>query len=173
MYITPFFKAASNATSTAFTAKIPVATKPSGDRVFDLGVAPYSVARILPAFALLLPVCTGGNNKTFDMRLWGWNLLSDDSCWVPYLICDLSVVAGNMDAAAAGAGLFLPDTLTVNKGVATATGAWDTVLSTTNDTPAHVAFHLLGAHLIEFDYDADAGASASTADNCLFKLFDF
>jgi hypothetical protein len=103
------------------------------------------------------------------MRLWGWNKVWETALYIPYLIADLSITLGNIDASTPIAtNTFMADTIVLNKGIPA--GVFSGLLNTANDTQGSIILHLLGAQFIYFDFDADAGAAASTDANCYFKL---
>lgn len=162
----PLRKASStNSTATAFTAKIPTATKPSGAAVHDLFDGDYGVAieTYLPDYVQIIPFGTDGNNDTFDMRLWGWSRAytgTSSELWIPQLLASLSVVLGNVDGSAIAASTFLADSITVNVGAAA--GQFRDLVQTANDTPASVIFHIRGCELLEFDFDLAGGQEAAS-----------
>lgn len=176
----PFRKAlATNATSTAFTAQNASTTAPSGVGVFDLcapdlgiGTA-ASVSQRLTSFLQLVPFGTAADNKTFDMRLWGFNPTTDSTpIYIPQLLLDISVTLCAITATPIAANTFLADTITVNKGPAD-NAEWRSLISNANDTVASVLIHTRGCRYIKFDFDADAGAAASTDCNCLWRPTEY
>jgi hypothetical protein len=164
-----------NATATSFTAKSGTATKPVAsfaNGIHDLftdQAQHYSV----PRFIDLQPFGTAANNNTFDMQLWGWSrtydtpTFSTSPIWIPRLLIELNVVLGNVTFTYLSATQQLADTLTIAKG-----DADSPIISPANDYAASILVHLRGSELIEFEFDADAGASASTGANCLWKCMD-
>jgi hypothetical protein len=160
---------ATNSTNTTFAAKIPTTTVPSGNGFFDLSDRPYGQTSSSPSYIHLLPFGTAANNKTFDMRLWGYAKTGDATpLYVPFIIADLSITLGNIDASAIAASTFLADTIVLNKGIPA--GQFSGLLNTANDSPGSIVLHLLGAKYIFFDFDADAGGAASTDANCYWRL---
>jgi hypothetical protein len=174
--IAPYRKALAVATtSTSFTAKVPTTTKPlatSTRSVVDLFSDDYGLATetYVPSHVMLLPYLTAVDNVTGDMRLWGWNKVPDGATpiWVPTLLCQLALVAGNIDASAIEASALLADTITATYGYGT---SWATGINspagTTNLTGGFIA-HCLGSELLEFDFDV----GTATAANCLWRMVD-
>ncbi len=157
-----------NSAATSFTAKIPVAVKPSGSGVFDLfdrdlGLA---VETYMPRGIQIIPFGTDANDETFDLRVWGWSKVHLTDLWIPQMLLDLSVTLGNIAATAIGADHFLADTIVVNEGSAETTST--DLLSTADDTPASVILNLRGCQLIEFDFDLTGAAAC----NCYFRPVD-
>ena len=95
---TVFTKArTTDSASTAFTAKIPTVTMPSGSGIHDLSGG-RSGGGSVPSYLQLVPYGKDTNNDTFNMRLWGWNSTSDATpLYSPQLLLDLSLVLGNID----------------------------------------------------------------------------
>jgi hypothetical protein len=154
-----------NSTATAFTAKIPVVTKPSGDGVHNLFDPNYGYATgtWTPDYIQIIPFGTNGDGDTFDARLWGWSKVYSEELWVPQLIAEMSIVLGNISGAAIAANTFLADSITVDIG--TTSG----LIQTANDTPASVLFHVRGCDLLEFDFDL-AGAQEGVSMNAYWRL---
>ncbi len=153
----------------SFEAKIPIATKPSGDGVFNLLDEANGVHQgiFIPEKIIIIPYATNANNETFDIRLWGWNKYDVATpIWIPTILIGLNVVVGNINNDAILNNSFLADTLTLVEGIDA-----NNVLSTGDaDLPARAIVALEGVELIEFDFDVDAGGSASNSDNCLFRF---
>lgn len=174
-HVYPFRRArTTNSTSTAFTAKVPTATEPTGAGVFDLFDADLGLATntFSPSHVMLMPFGTDANNETFALRLWGWSKLHSPGItghdyWVPFIIADLAIVLGNI--AGIGSGEFLADTLTITK--ASGEDWFRNTVATENDTPANIILHLRGARKIEFDFDL-AGALEGAAMNCYWRVLD-
>lgn len=163
----PFRKASStDATSTSFTAKIPVATEPSGVAIHNLlsEALGWGGGVMVPSHLQLVPYCTAANDITFDFRVFGWNKVAGLSIWVPQLLIDVSVVAGNMAGTVILANSFMADTLTVNDGPAD-NGLWRSIIDCQEDLPASIVIHTRGCQYIEFDFDA----TGATAMNVLFR----
>lgn len=169
--ITPWRKALATATtSTSFTAKIPTTTKPAASTtraVIDLYDASLGIAvnAHVPKFVSLAPYLTAANNVTGDLRLWGWTKTADitTNVWVPTLLLQLAVVAGNIDGSAIEASAFMADTITVTYGPDEATE-----ISPANDLSAVILTHIRGAELLELDFDV----GTATAANCLWRVMD-
>lgn len=160
---------ATNATSTSFTAQNATTTEPTGVGVFDLGGLPYGNPVFVPTCLQLVPFGTAADNKTFDMRLWGFSPTSDSTpIYIPQLLLDISVTLCAITATPIAANTFLADTIVVNKGPAD-NAEWRSLISNANDTVASVLIHTRGCRYIKFDFDADAGAAASTDCNCLWR----
>jgi hypothetical protein len=150
--------------ATSFTAKVATTTKPTGD-----GVIPASgFENTLPQQDDLLwfkPWGTNANNEDFHMRLWGWTVdTSATPQWEPSLILELVVTLGNI-AASKGSDSFDADTITLAKGDSTAK-----IISPANDLPGYVVVDVVGFHLLEFDFDINAGATASTSASVLYRF---
>lgn len=154
-----------NSTATAFTAKIPTATEPSGVGVIDVFSAAYGFGgdTYSPDYIQVIPFGTNGADDTFDMRIWGWSKVVGADLWIPQLIADLSVTLGSISGSAIAANTFLADTIVVNAG--TSSG----VISTADDTSASGMFHLRGCSLLEFDFDL-AGAQEAVSMNAYWRL---
>lgn len=152
-----------NSTATAFTAKIPVATKPSGTGVFDVFAAALGIAtaHCLPKFLQVIPFGTDADGETFDLRVWGWSRVLGGNLWVPQLLTQLAVTLGNVSGAAIGTNHFLSDTLVATDGAVADSGTGTSILSPENDTPASALIHLRGCELIEFDFDLGTAAAAN------------
>lgn len=170
--VVPWRKAlATENTDTTYEAKAGTTTKPSGDGVFDLldesnGV---HVGIYIPEKIILLPYGANANNETFDMRLWGWSRVAlATPVWIPQILVGLNVVLGNITCTDLLANGFLADTLTEVEGKDGTSNI--ALVSGDADIPARCTVPLQGVELIEFDFDADAGGSASAADNCLFRF---
>lgn len=159
MLIQRFRKAlATNSTATAFVAKLPTATMPSGTGVFDLGLS--ATGQIV-----ILPYGTTTNDTTFDVRLWGWSQVEGLDLWVPDPILHLSCILGTSAGTAIGASVLMCDTIAVTKGPAD-NGPWRMVSSPADNTLAVISCQLRGSQLLEFDFDLTGAVSA----NCLWKL---
>lgn len=171
-----------NSTSTsAFGAKIPTITKPSGAGIVDLTDRDLGASGFyqMPRFVQLLPFGTDGADDTFDMQLWGWSFtaVSQPSAnattavtWIPQLLLELNVVLGSIAAPAnslKSVAQYLADAITIAKGDADAPE-----ISPSNNFAASILCHLRGCSLLEFVFKADAGAQASTGANCLFRVMD-
>lgn len=164
-------------TSTAFTAKTPTSTKPSGNGVIDLRSAALGLAKALGEAVddqmLVQPYGTNAANENFHMRVWGWakgssldSTLKDS--WIPILLGEFVVTLGSIDASdPLGSTMFLADTITESSGD---TAAIETV-SPTNDLPAWFVLDTRGCELIEFDFDLDAGGNAAASANCLWRTY--
>lgn len=167
----PFRRAfTTNATSSSFTAKVPTATQPSGTGVVDVldPALGMSSSNQTPAYALLIPFGGAAENLTFDLRLWGWNRITDiqsgtaqtdDFLWIPQLLLELNVTTGNLLLVT---GNYLADTLNWAKGVDDYG-----IVSPGNDLMASISCHIRGCRLLEFDVDMTGAASG----NCLYRLF--
>lgn len=158
-----------NSAASAFTAKIPVATKPSGTGVFDLfdrdlGIATHVCA---PDYIQVIPFGTDANNETFNLRVWGWSRVTE-LLWIPQLLCELAVTLGNIDATAIGASHFLADTVVLTYGAAADSGTGTSILAPANELPCSALVHLRGSELIEFDFDLVTAAAA----NCYWRVAD-
>lgn len=179
--INPFRAAlATNSTATSFVAKAPSLTKPSGAGVIDLLDASLglSASAIGPKFVQLIPFGTDGSNDTFDMQLWGWSRTAlapstygtTAETWIPQLLLELNVVLGNIASpvnSIKAAAQYLADTITIAKGDADAQE-----ISPATDYAGSILCHMRGVQLLEFGFDADAGAQACAGANCLWRLMD-
>lgn len=160
---------ATNSTASSFASKAPTLTKPSGAGVFDLYDINLGLAlnTQVPQYIFLQPYGGNSNDETFDIRLYGWNTLqdkgvADHGLWVPVLLVEANVTLGNIAATDLGANMLISDTLVIVKG--------DTVtVSPANNTPAFIKLNMLGAQLIEFDFDLTGTGDAA---NCLWKALD-
>jgi hypothetical protein len=166
---------AANSTASAFTAKVPSATKPGGVGIFDVFDANlgYAIDTKMPKFINLIPYGSDANDETFSMRLWGWSRVEnpgadDHNSWVPILLLQLDVTLGNIAMATVAANHFLADTIAVGKGADEESGSGASVISTTNDTPGSILCHLRGVEVIEFDFDMTGAAGG----NCYWRLMD-
>lgn len=158
-------------TSTSFTANTPTTTKPSGDNVIDLqdvGIAWVTDHSHVPDLVQIHPYGSDANNEDFAMRVFGWSDTQDssvDDIWIPSLICELNVTLGNIAATDLGTNMFLPDTITLEKGSSDLVK----VTSPTGDLPAYVFMDISGHKLLEFDFDLDAVGSAAASANVLLR----
>jgi hypothetical protein len=160
-----------NSTATAFTAKIPVATEPSGDGVFDLTSASVAVGSPtkVPSYIEVIPYAVDGNNDTLDMRLWGWSRVNVEALWIPRPLAEMSVVIGNISGAAIAANTFMADTITLDLGAAD--GAFTSIISPAGDVTASILIHTRGCRYIEFDFDL-AGAQEAVSMNAMWRPVD-
>ena len=78
-----------NSTAGTFYPLLPSRSMPSGDGVYDAGLAGmYS-----PRQVLLLPYADGSVGSSFSLRLYGWRNVGPDPntwVWVPMLLVELS-----------------------------------------------------------------------------------
>ena len=86
----PLHKAlALNSTAGTFQPMMPSGSMPSGDGIYDAGLAGmYSAKQIV-----LLPYADGGAGSSFSLRLYGWRAVGADPntwVWVPMLLVELS-----------------------------------------------------------------------------------
>ena len=169
-----------DATSTTFTAKAPTTTKPSGDYVIDtrddnLGLVPEN-SPFVPEWMACIPYGSDANNEDFHLRVYGWSEgASTDTtlkdAWFPVLLTELVVTLGNIDASTPlGTNYFLADTITETTGDSENDGLTE-VCSPGSDRTASFYVHTRGFRLIEFDFDVDAGSSAATNANVLWRFF--
>lgn len=170
---TPFRLAlAANDAATSYAARNPKATDPSlVAGCFDLGVAPYGWNARAPSFVHIVPFGTAADNKTFAMKVWGWNKVAEVALYVPYLIADLAITLGGTTGTAIATNTFMADTIALTKGIPA--GPFSGLNSNANDDVASIILHTLGCQYIDFDFDADAGGTASTDANAYFRLLDF
>jgi len=147
-----------NSTVSAFTAKTPTATEPSGSNVVSVMQDDGRGSSLVE----VIPLGTDAADETFSFRIWRWTKTGDD-VWVPSLLFEGAVTLGSIDATALGAGLFQADTVSETLG--------DTAnvrtVSPANDVGAYVVADLLGARKIEFDFKKTTAA----AMNLLYRLF--
>lgn len=181
----PFrYALATNSTSTGFTAQNASATEPSGAGVFDLARADFVsgstsgvISQRVPTFLQLMPFGTAANDKTFDMRVYGFNptmptdLVTDTEIYIPQLLLDVSCVTSALTFSGHAANTFLCDTLTVNDGAAD-NAEWRSLIDCQEDLPASIIIHTRGCRYIKFDWDL-AGAAEATSMNCLWRPLDF
>lgn len=166
---------ATNSTSTAFTAQNATSTEPSGTGIIDLGETSNGVGnpQFVPTYLQLIPFGTAADNKTFDMRVYGYSatvptdLVTDTALYIPQLLLDVSVVLSAITFSDHAASTFLADTLTVNDGAAD-NGIWRSLIDCQEDMVASVLIHTRGCRYIKFDWDL-AGASEATSMNCLWR----
>lgn len=171
---------ATNATGTTYTVRNTTTTEPSGAGVFDLFDIAVGVGGrgTIPEWLQLVPFGTAADNKTFAMRLTGYNATiptaSLAAIYIPQLLLDISVTLCGITATDIAASTFLADTIAVNSGGSDGGGFRSLINAVTNsaDTPASVLVHTRGCRYIRFDFDADAGASASTDCNCLWRAMN-
>ena len=154
-----------NATTTSFTAKIPVAVKPSGVGVFDVFdmAIGQAIDTYMPWYLNLIPFGTDAADETFDMRLWGWSKVADTALWIPQLLVELNVTLGSVDGTAIGASHLLADTIVIAKGDADAPE-----INPENDLPGSILVHLRGCDMFEFDFDLTGAAAA----NAYWRMMD-
>ncbi len=172
----PYRKALATATtSTSFTAKIPVATKPvatSTRAVINLYDESFGIATSpnVPKYVFLQPYLTGADNVTGDLRLWGWNKSADiaTNIWVPTLIAQLALIAGNIDGTAFEASALMVDTITATYGYGTSLATMISSPAGTTNLQGGFLTHVLGSELLEFDFDV----GTATAANCLWRMVD-
>ena len=161
-----------NSTATAaFSGKTPTTTKPSGDAVIDMlnDDTGLSIGRRIPEMLYLLPYGTDANNKTFNMRVWGWSVDftdPDSQIWIPQLLIQVNCTLGNISFSDKGASHFLVDTI-----AETTDNVSATTVSPTGDLAGHIRLPLLGAELVEFEFTTNGEVSPAAAMNCLFKPF--
>jgi hypothetical protein len=151
----------SNSTSTAFTAKPPQATKPTGSStgIHDLaGSLNYSTSNII-----ICPYGTDSDNDTFTFRLWGWTHAPTLGYYYPIKLLEAAVTLGSQ-AAAFAASTFLADTITVTHGNFTS-------VSPADNTSAYLIGKLYGVQAIEFDWDLSGGQEAA-AMNAVFRTYN-
>jgi hypothetical protein len=162
---------AANSTASSFTAKIPTATAPSGNGIFDLTDPQYGmgVNGRVPDRILVVPFGGNSNDETFDMRVWGWSRTvgaDGTAVWLPQLLAQLSVVLGNIDGSAIAANMLIADTITVTYGLADERTLGLSVMSPANDVPAAAYIGLRGCERIEFDFDLTGTGDAA---NCFWR----
>ncbi len=148
----------SNSTSTAFTAKTPTATEPSGTGVLDFTAIGVRTTYEVPETLVVVPYGTDAANETFAMRIWGWTQDESDSIWIPRLLSGVACTLGNVSYAAKGTNHFLCDTVT-----SVVDGAGHTLRSPTSDlASAQIEVPTQGVRKIELDFDS-TGAAAMNA----------
>jgi hypothetical protein len=155
---------AANSTASSFGTKVPTTTYPSANLGFqDLNALYLTQQSHSPNYLHVTPFATAADGVTFAMRIWGWSKVFAASKWVPTLLAQLAVVAGNI--AQGDANTFMGDTITVTYG-----GDDVNPISPAADVPAYATLHLRGHSLIEFDFSI-AGGSA-TAMNSYWKTMN-
>lgn len=162
-------------TGTAFAAKTPTTTEPTGAGVVDLTDETLGVTTDgshCPDMVMIQPYGSNANNEDYKMRVWGWNVLSKpgDSTnhlklWIPMLLVEVSVVLGNISISGLLANGFLADTITIDAG----NSDLNAVSSPTGDVPGYLVVDPMGSKKIEFDFDLDAGGNAAAAANALIR----
>lgn len=169
----PFRKALStNSMSTAFSDFNSTITEPSGDGIFDLLSASVGVGggAVVPSYLQLIPFGTAADDKTFDMRLYGYSATNDATkIYIPQLLLDISVTLCARTATNIAANTFFADTITVNDGAAD-NGPWRSLVDCQENMVASVAVHTKGVRYIRFDWDL-AGAAEAESMNCLWRPF--
>lgn len=170
----PFKKAlAANSTSTAFTAQNATVTEPTGVGVINLlsTAEGWGGGHNVPAYVLLMPYGTDGNNDTFDMRVYGYNRIEGATpIYVPVLLLDISVVLCAITATDIAANTFLADSVTLNDGFASSP-QWLHIQNNAEDLAACIILHTMGCQYLKFDFDL-AGAQEAVSMNCLIRALE-
>lgn len=148
----------SNDSSSAFTAPAATTTKPSTN-IIDRGLT------VCENLIQVMPFGTGADNTTFDMRIIGWNAVSNGTLWVPTLLagfsCTLSAAVGVAGSDVIATERFA-DTITAASYNPTS-GA--EAISPTGDVAGHVVVDVKGADVVQVVYDMTGATNA----NCLVK----
>lgn len=156
---------ATNSTANSFTAKIPIATEPSGVGVFDLQAIANGVGGEghIPRYIQLIPYGTDADNETHNLRLWGWSRVGVEDIWIPQLLLEIAFTLGSISGAVIGTNHFMADTIIITYGDADAPE-----ISPANELVASILTHLRGVRYIEFAGDLGTGA----ATNCFWRTMD-
>jgi roadblock/LC7 domain-containing protein len=172
-----FVKAlAANSTSDAFGTIIPAVTAPVSAAnlgVFDLFSQElgWGGANLVPSHLQLMPYATAANNVTFGVRAWGWNKVSGSELYVPQLLVNLAVTAGNIAATVLGTNHFMSDTIAVTDGAAD-NAEWLSLISDVLDLGSSIIVHTRGCRWIGVEFNVGATTETATAANCLVRPMD-
>lgn len=151
----------SHSTETAFASKIPTLTAPTGDGVVD-----NNGGNVF----LVVPIGTGNDDTTFDMRVIGWSAAGPESTrlWVPTILgefsCTLSTAVGVASGYLVAADRFA-DTITNASAYDDLDGITFRLRSPANNTPASILIDAEGHQKLEFIFDL----TGATAANALIK----
>lgn len=149
-----------NDTSAAFPARIATTTKPSGANVFS-----RQAGAVIENNAILIPFGAGADNTTFDMRVIGWETVSNGTLWVPVALaqysCTLCAAVG-----VAGSDLIATDRFADTITAASWNPAGGTeIVSPTGDLIGSIIMDMKAFTLYEINFDMTGG----TSGNCLLK----
>jgi hypothetical protein len=167
---------ATNSTASSFASILPTSTDPSTsggsavDGYFDLPALGMGSSEKTPEWLHIQPYLVGANNDTCAMRVYGWSPINPSTgsipnvanIWVPTLLAQIAITAGNIAGTPIAANTFMADTL-----VATYGGDDVNLISPANDVPGSLLLHLRGFHTIQFDFSKNAGTPTSM--NALWK----
>lgn len=163
-----------DATSTTLADLNATATKPSGDNVIDLldgGLGWSTDGTMVPDQIEVVPYGSDAANENYHLRITGWSKFveyghaSHRALWIPTHRVTLVCTLGARTITPLLADGFLADTITISVG--NAAGA--VLNSPINDYAASVTVKTFGAELLQFDWDLDAGGTASAAGNALIR----
>jgi hypothetical protein len=126
--------------------------------------------------AKIIPFGTGGDNSTFDMRIYGWHPVfentgynQDKVLWLPFLLGEFTATL-SAQVGATGKSLLsterLADTIVIASTSANQGVSID-VVSIANDTGAHIIVDLKGAWKLECTFNL----GTATAANCLVGFY--
>jgi len=161
---------AANATNATFPSKVPTITKPSGAGVIEL-CSPDKGA-VAQNGIVLIPYGTGSDNNTFELRVIGWRLVTNDEgkagLWIPVLLVELHCT---LSAAVGVAGATVVNTERFADTISLTTGNDDVsvdIVSPTGEIIAHAMLDLKGFNLVETTFSINSGGT--TDMNCLYAL---
>lgn len=172
----------SNSTASSFSDADtePTATEPSGTGVIDL-LDPdlgWGSGTKVPSYLEVVFFGAGTDTQTFDCRVTGFNAaigaiddlpLDTAPVYVGTILADVTAALGpttGCDATAIAASNLMADTLTLNEGPAE--GAFVSVISTGDDTPASLLLHTRGNRYLSFKFDM----TGATSGNALVRPVD-
>lgn len=124
----------------------------------------------IPEHLALMPYGSNADNETFDMRVYGWNLVLDEAIYVPQLLLDVTCTLCALTITDLGASHFLVDTIVVNDGSADTDdpggqGDFLDTISPAEDLPGSIVLHTRGCRYIAWDFKLGTAA----AMNCLWR----
>jgi len=152
---------ATAATDTSFPSKVPTLNEPT----VGSGVILMRRESLVYNGAKIVPILKGQDDCVADMRVIAWNPLrgaNNVTDWIPTVLAQLGLVAGNITTPAAGnlANYFFCDTITLTNGN-------DDVSIDINAVPANTINHLVidlkGAHYLEITFDLGANCTGASA----------
>lgn len=160
--------ASSNLTDSAFPSKIGTLTEPSGAGVINLAEGGKSDTL---AWIMGIPIGTGADNATLQIRALGWSKLQDGgTVWFPVPLgqfaCTLCAATGVTGGDILATERFC-DIITLDTGFGTA-NVTNVILAAGTGTEliGWFKFHTMGFQKIEFTTDL----GTATAANVLWKL---